>query len=260
VLDLQLSATQLPADGHGSAQLRVSARDVHGNPVRGARLSARARGALTALVERAPGVYEAEYRAPLGQPGQDRILVRDAVSGRQAEALLALSGRGGRVSLAARAGYLVNFARVSGPLLALELGYRLSWLSEQLSLALWAGYYQSSTSVPAADGGLPLASKLWAFPLLVRAAYNIPVGALDVWPQLGAGVLAASSSVSSADTGKVEERHAVPLFTAGLGAALGLGPGRLGIELGYLLASLHGDSVQGNAGGAYIALGYELRL
>ena len=259
-LSVRAVQARMPADGHSSAPLIVQARDVFDNPVRGLQLQAQATGSVGELQEREPGEYEAEYRAALGQPGEDHVRVRDPASGKQAEIVIELWSQSGRFWLAARAGYIHNFARVSGPLGQAELGYRLPVLRERLSLGLLVGYYQSSTHVGVTGSAGTLATKLWAVPVLLRLHYTVPLGAVDLTPLLGGGVLAAATSVSSTLTGSIRESHVVPVFTGGLGAGLGLGPGRLCLELAYEHAVLSGESVRGNAAGAHAGLGYALLL
>lgn len=259
-LSMEVSKARLPADGRSSAQLRVQARDAFGNPVRGARLELQALGSVDELQERAPGEYEATYRAPLGQAGEDRIVARDPDSGKKAQARIVLWSGSGRLWLAARVGYIENFARVAGPLAQLELGYRLPLLRERLSLSLLVGYYQSSTHVSSSAGGPTVRTELWAVPMQLRVHYAVPVGAVDLTPLLGGGALAAASKLSSTTVGSVREGHLVPMFTGGLAASLGLGPGRVALELAYELAVLHGDSVRGSAAGAHLSLGYTLPL
>ena len=259
-LDAQAAPARLPADGHSAARLRVTVRDRFGNPVRGAQLSATARGALSELTEAEAGVYEAEYRAPLGEPGDDVIVLVDAESGKKAEAAIEMWSRGGGFSLALHAGYLTNFARVAGPLVELELGYRLPLLRERLSLSLLVGYYQSSTRIAAADGGGRVRAKLWAAPALLRVAYTIPVGPVDLAPLLGAGVLSATTQVSSAATGSIDDRELTPLLTGGMTFGVALGPGRICLTLAYFWAVLKSDNVTGNAGGPHATLGYDLAL
>jgi hypothetical protein len=224
------------------------------------RVSGEARGELSRFAEVALGRYEAEYRAPRGFAGSDRVSVSDTASGLHAEATLQLVSGNGPIALAARAGYLTNLARVSGPLLLVSLGYRLPVWQEHVRVSALAGYYTSQTNVPTDSASEKLDVGLRAVPLMLRAEYAFRLGIVQLSPLVGAGVLSALSQLSSPSTGAYRDHNLLPLLAAGANAGLALGPGQVSLELSYWAAALDAQTVSGNAGGANVSMGYELSL
>jgi hypothetical protein len=188
------------------------------------------------------------------------VRVRDDASGLSAEASLELVSGNGPIALAARAGYLTNLARVSGPLLVVSLGYRLPVWREHVRLSALAGYYTSQASVPTDSTAEKLDVGLRAVPMMLRAEFAFRLGALQLSPLLGAGVLSALSQLSSAATGAYRDHSFLPLLAAGANAGLAWGPGQVSLELSYWAAALDAQIVTGNAGGANVSMGYELPL
>jgi len=259
-LQLRVDRETLPADGHATTKLRVNGVDAYGNPTELTGLVAQATGALTRFHQVGAGSYEAEYRAPYGEEGSDVVSVTDSTSGLTVSRKLTLENVKHRFALAARAGYLTNFARVSAPMGVLQLGYRTPWLGERVKFSALAGYYQSQSFVGAQTSAQGVDVAVWALPLLVRAEYIFTFGMLDIGPVLGAGMLGAQSRVESAGTGSYHDAHFVPLFAAGANGGVGLGPGRVCAEVSYWAASLQKVAISGNAGGMNLSLGYELPL
>jgi hypothetical protein len=165
------------------------------------------------------------------------------------------------IVLGAQLGALSNFAKVSGPLVAVQVAARLRFISPRLQLALECGYYQSVHHDLTVDGSDSVETTLRGVPTLLRLAYRLPLGRrFELWPFAGAGVLVALSQVASASTGKLGATEVMPLWAAGAGAGTLLGPGRIGLELGYADARISAHGVTGNAAGFFAALGYELGL
>lgn len=258
-LRARLDRAELPADGHATSALRVSASDSYGNPA-SVQLTAECLGELSEFRHTGAGEYEADYRALYGETGVDELRVTDRATGLVASTQLQLSPAGGRFALAARAGYLTNFARVSAPLGILQLAYRTPLLGDKLRFSALAGYYQSQASVGTQGSSPPLDVNVWAVPLLLRAEYSLSFGVVDVGPVLGAGMLGAQSRISSTDTGNFYDRHFVLLLAAGAGGAVALGPGRVCAELSYWAASFDKTTISDNAGGVNLSLGYEVSL
>jgi hypothetical protein len=259
-LQLRVDSDTLPADGHATTKLRVKGVDEYGNPTELAQLEAQALGSLTRFHQVGVGSYEAEYRAPYAKEGIDVVSVTDRVSGLKVSRELTLESVRHRFALAARAGYLTNFARVSAPMGALQIGYRTPWFGERVKLSALAGYYQSQTFVGLQNSAQGVDVAVWAMPLLVRAEYIFTFGMLDVGPVLGAGMLGAQSRVESAATGSFHDANFVPLLAAGANGGVGLGPGRVCAEVSYWAASLQKVTLLGNVGGMNLSLGYELPL
>jgi len=256
-LTLAASDDQLAADGADSTRLVLEARDVHGNPVRSARLTASARGDVSAFRPVAPGQFEATYRAPDGG-FEDSITVRELDSGAIAAHAIRLRGMRGALSLAVRAGYLTNFAKISAPLLTLQVGYRLPFARQRFQLGIEVGYYFSQDQTLSSDSIDRVRTRLQGLPLSLRLAYMVGLGSFEVWPFLAGGVLFSTTELSAASTGTVGSLGVAPLVAAGGGGSLGLGPGRAVFELGYLFAGAARDLTRGNAGGVSLSAGYAL--
>ena len=259
-LSLAADSETLPADGHATTTLRVTATDAQGNPTPLTQLESQALGTLTGWSEVAVGSYEAEYRAPYSKEGTDHVVITDRQSGLAISRDLTLENVTHRFAIAARAGYLTNFARVSAPLGILQLAYRTPWFGERIKLSALAGYYQSQGSVGTQTSAQNVDVAVWALPIMLRAEYIFSFGMLDVGPVLGAGMLGAQSRVESAATGSYYDGHFVPLLAAGANGGVGVGPGRVCAEVSYWAASLKKDTISGNAGGMNLSLGYELPL
>ena len=259
-LQLRVDSETLPANGHATTKLHVSGLDAYGNPAELSQLEARAFGSISRFNQVAVGAYEAEYRTPYAKEGTDIVAVTDRASGLTVSRELTLASVRHRFAVAARAGYMTNFARVSAPLGVLQLGYRMPWFDERVKLSALAGYYQSQTFVGAQGSAQGVDVAVWALPLLVRAEYTFTFGMLDVAPVLGAGMLGAQSRVQSAVTGSYYDAHFVPLLAAGANGGVGVGPGRVCAEVSYWAASLKKETISGNAGGMNLSLGYELPL
>lgn len=259
-LSLRVDNETLPADGHATTTFRMNATDAFGNPTPLTQIEAEALGSLSGFREVGPGSYEAEYRAPYAKQGSDRVVITDRESGLSISRELTLENVKHRFAVAARAGYLTNFAQVSAPLGILQLAYRTPWLDERVKLSALAGYYQSQALVGVERSAQGVDVAVWALPLVLRAEYIFSFGMLDVGPVLGAGMLGAQSRVESAATGTFYDAHFVPLLAAGANGGVGVGPGRVCAEVSYWAASLKKDTILGNAGGMNLSLGYELPL
>lgn len=259
-LQLRVERDVLPADGQSTTQLRVLGLDAHGNPTELTQLETQSLGAITRFHQVGVGVYEAEYRAPYGNAGVDLVVVVDRASGLEVSRELTLKSIEHMFALAARIGYMTNFARVNVPFAVVQLGYRTPWLGSRLKLSALAGYYQSDSAVGAQSSAQNVEVALWALPVLVRAEYIFSFGMLDVGPVVGAGMLGAQSRVRSSEIGAYYDAHFVPLLAAGANGGVGLGPGRVCMEVAYWAASLDKVAISGNAGGMNLSLGYELPL
>ena len=258
-LTLEASDDQLAADGTDSTRLVLQARDAHGNPVRSAHFRASARGAVSAFEPVGAGQFEATYRAPDGG-FEDSITVREVDSGALAAHAIRLRRQRGPLSLALRAGYLTNFAKISAPLLSLQVAYRLPFARERFQVGFEAGYYFSQDQTLSSDALDRVRTRVQGVPLSLRLAYLIEVGSFELWPFVAAGALISATELSAQSTGTAGSLGVAPLFAAGGGGSIEVGPGRAVLELGYLLAGAARELARGNAGGASLAAGYALRF
>lgn len=250
---------ELPADGAAETQLTVEARDAAGNPTGAAALSGRARGQVGAFRNVAPGRYEASYRAPAGLLSEDEIIVQAGAAGLSASHAMQLRAAHSRFAVGGHLGVLTNFAKMTAPMGLVDVSYRLPFARDRLRLALAAGYYQSQHDGPSADAE-PIQTSVRAIPVLLRVDVTVVLASVQLWPLIGAGALLASSNVGASSTGEVQAWHIAPLWAAGAGMGLALGPGRLGLELAYWGAHLSSATVSGNASGAHATVGYDLPL
>jgi hypothetical protein len=159
-----------------------------------------------------------------------------------------------------RVGFLGNFGRINAPIALLQLGHNLPFLSDRLQLAIDVGYYQSRARELSVDGRDRVQTSVRAMPAALRLAYVFPIDRFELWPYLGVGALVAWSDVSSPSSGHAQSSEVAPLWAAGVGGAVRLGPGLIGLELGWLDARVRSSNVSGNAAGFSATLGYWLSL
>lgn len=252
---LELS-TEAPRAGGGDATFVVLARDRHGNPVRDVALRATARGQLGAFELGEAGRYRASYTAPQGTDKYDRVVVRTEPSGVHASIVLGELHWLQDVFFGACAGYLTNFARVSGPFVLAQVGMRLPIRALRIDVGLDGGWYSSHHEED--DGATQ--TEVQAVPLFARADYVIDLQPWQLRIYVGPGVMLTRAEVEAVGSGRTSTSQVSPLVAAGGAVALAAGPGRIVLELGYWYAPVSTDNVEGNAGGASASLGFLAEL
>jgi hypothetical protein len=254
-LEVSSARTRIWSDGESSTELTVKAFDGANNPVSGLSLSASADGTLSAFTPAAAGEYSARYTSPLSRGGSDSVVVRDA-AGRIEGRLEILLTDARRMSVAARLGYVTNFAKVSAPLFAAGANVRPPILDGNLVVGLELGLYVSSSTDRDEADVEDVSVTATVLPLLARVVYEIPLGMVMPYFGLASGVSITSTNVSSSSSGEqVSNDAALPLYVP-VGATMPLGPGRAGLELGYLYTPVENDSLEGNLGGFEITAAY----
>jgi hypothetical protein len=257
-LKVDTTDARLPADAIATTTLRVDALDAFASPIRDAELSAAASGEVGSFEQTRPGHYEARYRAP-GIGAADLIGVHARGSTLTSSFRLPLYAQSG-LFVGAHAGFLGNFGRISAPIALLEIGHNLPFLSDRVQLAIELGYYQAQSRELSVDGRDRVQTLVRALPSMLRLAYAFSIERFEVGPFVGVGALIAWSDVSSTSLGHVRTSNIAPLWAAGAGGSTALGPGRIGLELGWIDARVHGTNVSGNAAGLLATVGYRLSL
>jgi hypothetical protein len=257
-IDVARDDDDLPADGMSHTTITASAFDKFDNPVKTAKVTARAAGQLDSFQTVKPGVFAATYTSPrAAEDFTDTIIVRDEQSGTQATLKIDLFGE--RHFLAhARVGYLTNFGKVGGPLVAGGVAMRLPVAGNRLLVGAEIGYYTSSANERDAANTENVAISVSAIPVIARGTFEFPLGRWKPYATVGAGATFTSVAVSSPSAGETIERGPRPTVLARLGLALlRLGPGHAAVEVGFALVPLGTDIVEGNAGGLDATAGYQ---
>jgi hypothetical protein len=162
--------------------------------------------------------------------------------------------------LGLQAGYVTNFAKIHAPQIALRAGWRLPFAERRLSLELQGGYHYGHHSGPTSDGSETIDTTVSALPVLVRVAYTLGLRRLDVWLFGASGLLFAGTEVVGEMLGRIRANTMTPVYAAGSGFGLALGPGRIGLELSYVHAQIETRALVGNVAGFSANLGYVLDL
>jgi hypothetical protein len=256
-LTLSASADEVLADGAHDVDLTAEVLDAHGNPVPDAL------PVLTASVGRlgppraqGAGRTSVVYRPPAEGSGQ--AIIRAAVASEVSDEIrIRLRAPPRRFGVAVSAGIEHNLARIGAPLAALEGSFRLSG---SLFLLAGAGYFGNEIDAATPDGPSGGAStlRLDAVPLWVGVAYRFENG--SIWtPTIRAGAAAVISRVEARPSFQdaIVERGVQPAGFVRAGVEMGLGPGGVLLEIGYLLAPwLGSEVVTGRLGGLSGRLGY----
>jgi hypothetical protein len=255
---LDLEQPDLRADGYSTTVLTAHVEDAEGNPVSGAALIAAARGKLERFEhDDQAKLYRSTYRVPR-DAAPEVIEVRDATTGVVGRLAVHLRAPPSEIYLGARGGYLSNFARVTGPLVLAQVGWRLPISGFRLDVGLDGGFYASSYTD--ALRGTSIATKLSAVPLLARTDYVLELGRWELRAFAGPGVLFSRTVVASLTSGSQRASQAGLLLAAGSGIGHVLGPGRVVLDLAYWYAPVSSPTAEGNAAGLNASLGYLAEL
>jgi hypothetical protein len=245
------------ADGRSRQRLTARVYDRHGNPVERVSLRARSEpGGTLRFVPAGAGRFVASYIAPRHHESRlQQLEVTTATGAARARVPIRLTGVRPRHALAVRAGVLTNLGRLWGPQIAAQLSLRLPLLDEQLVTAIEVGFHGGAAAAWREDQVERVNLAVLATPVLARLAYVLPRGEFDAHAGIAAGVLVATSRISSARTGTSQERTTSRAAAAYLGVSHPWGPGRWVAEGGYLHAPVSGQ-LSGNAGGVHGSVGY----
>lgn len=271
----RLSIAPMPAlraDGDTHADVVVQVVDAHGNPVPTATLRAHARGTVGAFARRADGAFVARYTAPRSRVATaDRIEVevvaldvpRSHPEALAAAVRVALEPLPRRFATSVRAGMLATTSIEVSPLVAATAEVRTPLLGDRIALGIDAGVTTNAFDVMAtvATTTERVTGTVTAAPLLGRISLHGRRGNLGAWVGGGAGVAIVSTRIESASTGAQVDVSWRPAASGFAGASYRFGWGALGLELGYLHATMASDGdVHGALGGVTGALGYRVEL
>jgi hypothetical protein len=256
-LAVSTSRARLPADGRSRATVAVTAVDAFGNPLSAERLSSSARGQVS-IMGGTDG-QRIEYTAPRDYVSyRDVITLRDESSRAAGTVTMRLVPLRHRFAVGARLGYLTNFGKISGPLVAASVELRPPWLRSALAFAVEVGFYDSSTR-QRADSGEPVTLLVQGVPLAAQLKYQLPLGRFALYACGGGGALFPRVQVSAPSLGQTTTSSATWLAGGALGADVDVRYGRAAVEVGYWYAPLAG-AVNGNAGGLAITAGYRFEF
>lgn len=262
VASLVVSASRgwVRADGDDTIEVRVEAIDRFGNRSSSADLSARADGRVHQLV-RGDGQWVGAYSGPKRYTsGTDSVTVRDGASGAEGLVRIELRPMARRFRASARAGFGTNLGALSSAVVALDVGMRLPFARQRVSVGVESGYYSGSASQERDDGAERVDLSATVVPLIGRAVYDVEGLPFALYGGGGAGVLLASTRIESPSSGmrKVSEPRFVVCGV--VGARKKLGPGLAVAEVGYWYSAIDDAGMSGNIGGVRLTGGYGLEF
>jgi hypothetical protein len=265
-LELTLPIEPLLANGKTYARVLVHGLDAHGNAVEIKELVARADGSVGAFSPAAGGGLQATYTTRVSHAATgDLLTLIERDSGVQVQARIPLTPRKSRYWIAARAGVMHNFGQLTSPLALIGAGARLPLGDEHFVTGLEAGYSFSEMDAEARVVGLPgapaaedVSLTVSGFPVSARLAYQVQLGAVTVYPGVGAGVMLSDSMARSASINSPRSVSVLPLVGGFAGAGVPLGRGTVEFEVGYWSARLDEGFARGNLVGLQATLGYAI--
>jgi len=95
---------------------------------------------------------------------------------------------------------------------------------------------------------------------LARASLQLPVPRVGLYLGATGGALIVHTDARSPSAGASAATEVVAAGGGFVAADLRVGPGRLGVEVGYLYGALQGPTVSGNVAGLAATVGYRLEL
>lgn len=247
----------LTANGHARGVITVRGYDRWGNAADLAALSGRARGQIGPFMRRPDGARIATYVAPAGASHGDTVELVDRASGLSTRTTIELRALPSRYALELRAGYLSNLGRIGAPIVSVAGWIRLPVLGEHLRAGVELAGYTSTVTARAETTSEDVSARIRTAPILARAGYVTAFGATQVLVAGGLGIAAVATRLESASSGASTSTHVVLAASAVVGARWRLGPGSLGVEIGYLHARTTG-AVAGRVGGIVGLIGYTL--
>jgi len=261
-LELESVVDNILTDGEKKLPFVIKVTDKLANPVKDAQVLLSASVGDVEPARQAGAYFQSTYVPPRGASGT--AVIRAAVSGGMSgEMEVFLHAPPKAFGLTVTAGMEHNLQRIGAPLVSLEGSFRLAG---SLFLLAGAGWFGNQIEAACAEGpggcGENLEMSVHAVPLSLGLSYRIENGSR--WtPTISAGAAAVWSQVKT-DTGfmgAVTESVFAPAGFARAGIELGLGPGGILLEVGYLYAPWPGsDVITGTLGGLSARLGYRFAL
>lgn len=152
-------------------------------------------------------------------------------------------------TLAARAGGIFSGGAVASPTAQVSFGVRLPFLRRRVGVELRVGGYRAGSALEL--GGATLRGEAFLLPLSLLAAWNHNVGAFQLKAGAGFAVQLAWLQV-----GRDAGFGVLPGFEVVAALSRRLGPGRVELELSFLLGRVDNALARLNAGGLAVRVGY----
>ncbi len=250
----------VPVDGRSRATLSLDVRDAAGMPLDKAPLLAVASdGAVGELVSRGGGRYEATYLAPTRSPaGLPTLRVADTGGNFEERFPLPLRENPRRLLVGPRLGWSTALDDLSSPHAGLDVWSPFQLGSAWLGAGISATFAQARQTITDPATGLQSTSELTYAPVTLRLGWEA-YASRRLSLVLGAGgTLAWASSRTSLVT-----NPSTATGVGGLGfvsAGWAIGPGQAFGEISYGVARVSNPSVELNAGGLAIDLGYRFGI
>ena len=264
-LTLELSGTQVVADGKSGVEVRVHAVDQNGTPTLIPGLSWEVGGGRLGTVRKPRvGSYVAEFVPRRVREGREETIAVMASQTLRASATFRLEPPRARLSLTPRIGLYTNLGNMAGGTASVDVVVPLPGRASGLDVGLSLGYLHDALTAGKTPDVQPHV-EIYQVPVLAIARYHLLLHPVELNVGAGLGVSLAYSRLSLA-------RDNNPLTVAGTAQALALQasvetvfrlpPGHLVIGLRYLWIDLgrtsQGDELQGNSAGFVADLGYRL--
>jgi hypothetical protein len=250
----------VPMDGRSRAVIALDVRDAAGMPLEKAQLLAVASdGAVSELVSRGGGRYEASYAAPARSASGNPVLrVMDSGGGFDQSFALPLRENPRRVLLGVRLGYGTALDDLQGPRVGVDVWAPLHVGPVWLGAGISAVASRAKQRVVDAATGLASESEVTYAPITLRLGW-------EAWATrrlslvIGAGGTAAYASARSSLVSGT-----TTAFGFGglgfLGAAWSIGPGQVFGEASYGVARVSTPEFSLDAGGLSLDVGYRIGI
>lgn len=246
------------ADGSSTTQIVVRAFDADDNIQPDIEPTANATGSIGPFEVRDDGSHVATYTSFRSSSARSDVVTVTAASGLSARATIALRPLPPRFAASARLGYVTNFAKVSGPMVAVGAGTRLPILRDFLEVGVEVELYRSRTSQMDEVNDQDITTIVDAVPIQATARLSYVLGIATAYVVGRAGIALIDAGVDSAFTGKIVRSETSFAVSGGVGADVAIGPGSAVFEVAMLRAALASDEISGNAGGLQIGAGYRI--
>jgi hypothetical protein len=137
---------------------------------------------------------------------------------------------------------------------------RVPWKSRTIAIGFEAAYWGNSSDVADARTLQDARASVSVVPLTLRVSLEQPIRKVTPYVGVGFGAVLVRTGLSSPNLGDLSRQSTVPGLTGFAGASTRLGPGRAGLELGYMSAQVDDGITNGNCGGWQLTAGYRLDL
>jgi hypothetical protein len=238
--------------------IAVTGFDAFGNRGASAKLSVRARGTVGELRQDPMGVYVAPYELPDDETTSDEIFAQDLDTKVQTSEVLEIPRPIRWVSAAARVGYVTNIGRVRSLMAAVGVSSRLPWKTRTIAVGLEAAYWGNGADVADLRTAQDARASVSVVPLALRVSLEQPIRKVTPYVGAGIGAVFVRTRLSSPLLGELSRKSTVPGFAGFAGGTMRAGPGRAGVEVGYLSARVDDGITSGNCGGLQLTAGYRV--